>query len=70
MLGRVVKQDAIETRDQQLLSQTFMLKHFMTELAVASETGLVHGHEDARRQLSRDLEYQRYLRTHHRMFNK
>ena len=61
---------AIDTRDQQLLNQTFMLKHFMTELAVASETGLVHGHEGARRQLTRELEYQRYLRTHHRMFNK
>ena len=46
-----------------------MLKHFMTELAVASETGLMHRHEDARRQLSREVEYQRYLRTHHRIFH-
>ena len=60
---------AIDTRDQQLLNQTFMLKHFMTELAVASETGLVHRHEDAQRQLRREVEYQRYLRTHHRIFN-
>ena len=60
---------AFDTRDQQLLNQTFMLKHFMTELAVASETGLVHRHENERRQLSREVEYQRYLRTHHRIFN-
>jgi Ca-activated chloride channel homolog len=59
-----VRQFAIETRDQQLLNQMFIFKHLMTELA---ETGAaVHGHDDAREQLKREVEYQRYLRTHHR----
>ena len=60
---------ALDTRDQQLLNQTFMLNHFMTELAAASESAMMHGHRDARRRLSREVEYRRYLRTHHRIFD-
>ena len=59
---------AIETRDQQLLNQTFMLKHFMAELFAACETGLMHGHKSARRRLKKDVEYRRYLHEHHRRF--
>jgi Ca-activated chloride channel homolog len=55
---------AIETRDQQLLNQMFIFKHLMTELAEAGSA--VHGHDDARQQLKKEVEYQRYLRTHHR----
>ena len=55
---------AIDTRDQQLLNQMFIFKHLMTELAQASSA--VHGHDDARQQLKKEVEYQRYLRTHHR----
>lgn len=57
---------AIEARDQQLLNQTFLLKHFMTELTVASETGLMHGHREARKRIQKEVEYRRYLMGHHR----
>ena len=56
---------AIDTRDQQLLNRTFMLNHFMTELTEASESGMLHGHADARQQLAKDVQYRRYLRRHH-----
>lgn len=57
---------AQETRDQELLNDAFMLKHFMEELDAASRDGLMHGHDEARRQLARDADYQRYLMSHHR----
>lgn len=57
---------ALELRDQQLLNLAFLLRHFNEELAAAAEGGLIHGHEEARRQLQKDLDYQRYLMTHHR----
>ena len=60
---------ALEARDQQLLNQTFMLKHFMAELSAARESGLLHGHEEARRRLKKEVEYRRYLREHHRRFD-
>ena len=60
---------ALEARDQQLLNQTFMLKHFMAELSAAHESGLLHGHEEARRRLKKEVEYRRYLREHHRRFD-
>jgi Ca-activated chloride channel family protein len=59
------RRHGIEARDQPLLNQAFMLKHFMKELSEAAEAGLMHGHEDERRALSRDVEYRRYLREHH-----
>ncbi len=64
-----VRRYALDTRDQQLLNQTFMLKHFMAELSAARETGLLHGHEEARRRLKKEVEYRRYLREHHRRFD-
>ena len=60
------RKHAIEARDQQLLNQTFLLKHFMTELAAASEAGLMHDHREARRRLQKEVEYRRYLMDHHR----
>ena len=56
---------AIDNRDQQLLNRSFMLKHFMTELTEANEAGLLHDHEDARQRLAKEVQYRRYLRTHH-----
>ena len=60
---------ALNARDQQLLNQTFMLNHFMAELSAASESGLMHGHKEARRRLTKEVEYRRYLREHHRRFD-
>jgi len=51
---------AIQHRDQRLLNQSFMLKHFMTELAAADEAGLLD-----RRHMVRDVAYRRYMRRHH-----
>ena len=60
---------AIDTRDQQLLNQTFLLRHFMAELSAAGENALIHGHDEARRQLKKDADYRRYLSEHHRRRN-
>ncbi len=57
---------AIETRDQQLLNQTFLLKHFMAELLAAGESALMHDHHTAREQIKKDVDYRRYLLEHHR----
>ncbi len=61
----LTKQHARRIHDQQLLNQTFMLNHFMEELAEAAEHGFMHGHDDARRRLTKEVEFRRYLRTHH-----
>ncbi len=61
----LTRQHAREIRDQQLLNQTFMLNHFMAELAEAAEHGFMHGHAAARRRLSKEVEFRRYLRSHH-----
>lgn len=60
------REHAIRTRDQQLLNQAFVLKHFMGELAVAEREGLFHGHREARDKLAKESHYLRYLLTHHR----
>lgn len=57
---------ALQARDQDLLNQAFMLKHFAEELDAASRAGLMHGHDEARRQIAKDADYQRYLMSHHR----
>ncbi len=54
---------AIQHRDQQLLNQSFVLKHFMTELAAADEAGLLD--DDDGRSLAREVAYRRYMRRHH-----
>lgn len=59
-------QYAVQSRDQQLLNQTFLLKHFMDELAAAEKEGLLHGHAEAREKLTKESHYQRYLLGHHR----
>ncbi len=65
-LHKNAREAALETRDQQLLNQTFLLKHFMAELSAASESGLMHSHEDAARHLKKEVDYRRYLLQHHR----
>ncbi len=60
------REQAIRTRDQQLLNQAFVLKHFMGELAAAEREGLLHGHREARDKLAKESHYLRYLLTHHR----
>lgn len=62
----LTRQHAREIRDQQLLNQTFLLNHFMAELSEAAEHGFMHGHADAKRRLSKEVEFRRYLRSHHR----
>ena len=62
----LARRHGIDARDKPLLNQAFMLKHFMKELSEAAEAGLMHGHEDARQHLTREVEYRRYLREHHR----
>lgn len=57
---------ALKTRDQQLLNQTFLLRHFMAELSAAGESNIMHGHHEARRKLKKDADYRRYLLEHHR----
>jgi hypothetical protein len=57
---------AVHTRDQELLNQTFVLKHFMDELALAEKSGLLHGHREAQARLQKESHYLQYLLTHHR----
>ena len=60
------RRHALDTRDQQLLNQTYLLKHFMAELSAASESALMHGHQEARRRIQKTIDYRRYLLEHHR----
>ena len=57
---------AIRNRDQELLNQAFVLKHFMGELEAAQKEGLLHGHREAQEKLKKESHYLRYLLTHHR----
>ncbi len=56
---------AMRSRDQELLNQTYGLKHFMEELTTAEEAGLLHGHPEALARLRKESHYLRYLLTHH-----
>ncbi|TWT40554.1 von Willebrand factor type A domain protein [Phycisphaerae bacterium RAS1] len=57
---------ALDSRDQEMLNETFLLKHFMTDLAAASQESLLHGHDEAKRRIQKDVDYRRYLLEHHR----
>lgn len=57
---------ALSSRDQDLLNQTFLLKHLMTDLESARAAGMLHGHDAAEKALPKAVDYQRYLREHHR----
>ena len=60
------RRHAVESRDQQLLNQAFLLRHFMAELSAVGESNLLHDHRAARDQLKKDADYRRYLLQHHR----
>ena len=62
----LTRRHAREINDRQLLNQTFMLNHFMDELSEAAEHGFMHGHADAKRRLGKEVDFRRYLRSHHR----
>lgn len=57
---------ALSSRDQDLLNQAFLLKHLMADLESARSAGLLHGHDAAEKALPKAVDYQRYLREHHR----
>lgn len=57
---------ALEARDQQLLNHVYLLKHFMSELDAVRNSGLLHQHDEARQKLQKEIDFNRYLRTHHR----
>ena len=57
---------AIASRDQVLLNHAFLLQHYMAELWAASDSALLHGHDEAKKRLKKDIEYRRYLLRHHR----
>lgn len=65
-LYNLAREFAIRNRDQELLNQTFVLKHFMAELVAAETEGLLHGHRDAQEKLKKESHYLRYLLNHHR----
>lgn len=56
---------AVETKDQELLNQTFLLKHFMEEFTAAQKQGLLHSHREARAKFEKESDYRRYLLQHH-----
>ena len=58
-------QQALQSKDQELLNQTFLLKHFMDELGAAEKAGLLHSHSEAQKKLSKESDYERYLLMHH-----
>jgi Ca-activated chloride channel family protein len=56
---------ALQSKDQELLNQTFLLKHFMEELGAAEKASLLHSHSEAQKKLSKESAYERYLLMHH-----
>ncbi len=60
------RQFALNTRNQDLLNQTFLLKHFLEEMEAAQKEGKMHEHAEARGQLPKESDYQRYLLFHHK----
>ena len=60
------RQFALNTRNQDLLNHTFMLKHLLQEMEAAEKQGKMHEHAEAREQLKKETDYRRYLLFHHR----
>lgn len=56
---------AVANNDQELLNQTFLLKHFSEEFAAARKHGLLHEHREARVRFAKEADYRRYLLLHH-----
>lgn len=55
---------ATETHDQNLLNETFLLKHLMEELSTMEAAGWTHDHGNAKSTLN-EADFQRYLLRHH-----
>ncbi|ODU25121.1 MAG: hypothetical protein ABS95_00820 [Verrucomicrobia bacterium SCN 57-15] len=60
------RQLALNTRNQDLLNHTFLLKHFLEEMEAAEKQGKMHAHSEALEKLKKESDYQRYLLLHHR----
>jgi len=60
------RQFALNTRNQDLLNHTFLLKHLLEEMEAAEAQGKMHEHAEAREKLKKEGDYQRYLLFHHR----
>lgn len=60
-------QSALAANDQELLNDTFLLKHFMEELAAAEKETLLHNHKAVRAKLTKQGHYEEYLLKHHRL---
>jgi ribosomal protein S20 len=60
-------QYAIAQHDQELLNQTFLLKHFVEEIGAAAQRGLLHDHRAERAKFQKEADYRRYLLNHHRL---
>lgn len=58
---------ARNTRNQDLLNHTFLLKHLLEEMEAAEKEGKLHEHTEARAKLKKETDYQRYLLFHHRV---
>lgn len=60
------RQFALNTRNQDLLNHTFLLKHLLVEMEAAEKQGKMHEHPEAREKLKKETDYRRYLLFHHR----
>lgn len=60
------RKHALQTEDQELLNEAFLLKHFMEEIAAAEKERLLHSHSEAEKKFTKESDYQRYLLMHHR----
>jgi Ca-activated chloride channel family protein len=60
-------QFALENKNQELLNETFLLKHFMEEFTLAAKQGILHSHREARTKFEKEADYRRYLLQHHRV---
>jgi Ca-activated chloride channel family protein len=60
---------ALSAHNQDLLNQTFMLKHLLNDMEAADRLGRMHDHTEARQKL-KGIDYQRYLLFHHRVPNE
>ena len=57
---------ALANRNQDLLNQTFLLKHFMEELEAARAEGKIHDHTALKAKFDKESDYRRYLLFHHK----
>lgn len=66
----LAREFARNTRNQDLLNYTFLLKHLLQEMEAAEAQGRMHEHAEAREKLKKETDYQRYLLFHHRETEK